>query len=172
MTAHSTLFPLNTGLTGLTAGIRYNTDITVGKSGYESRNANWQDPLLVFNASLAIKTYADIDTLRTFFHGVKGREQSFLIKDYQDYSSIRTTIGTGDASDTTFQLIKNYTHATLGTYVRNITKPVQIEGSGGVRVWVNNVELATSAFSFSSSTGIITIPSPPANGHAVEASCR
>jgi uncharacterized protein (TIGR02217 family) len=170
MTAWGALFPLNTGLKELTSGIRYQTDITVGKSGYESRNANWQDPLLVFNAALGIKTYADIDTLKTFFHGVRGREQSFLIKDYQDYSFGRITIATGDGADTTYQLIKKYTHAVLGTYSRNITKP---ESSiGNVRVWVNSVEKTNPAqFTYSSTTGIITFAVAPPNGHAIEASC-
>ena len=40
-----------------------------------------------------------------------------------------------------------------------------------MRVWVNNSELSTSQFSFSSTTGIITLSSAPANGHLVEASC-
>lgn len=169
MTAWGMTFPLEVGRWGATP--MYNTDITVGKAGYEVRNANWQDPLYKFNAAFAIKSYADINTLVSFFHAVKGREQSFLVKDYSDYEVARTTIGTGDGSDTTFQLVKVYINAVAGNYTRTITKPKAIEGVGGVRVWVNNVELSTSAFSFSSTTGIITIPSPPSVGHAVEASC-
>lgn len=169
MSAHLVQFPLT--VSGFGANVRYLTDIIVGRNGQEVRNALWEEPLMSYNAAFAVSSYADIETLRTFFHAVKGREQSFLLKDWSDYQIERNTIGTGDGSDTTFQLAKNYVQTGIGTYSRTITKPVNIEGGGGVRVWVNNVELATSAFSFSASTGVITIPSAPSNGHLVEASC-
>lgn len=169
MVAWGTLFPLEVG--NWSSARRFNTDITVGKSGHESRNANWQDPLRVFNASFNIKTYADIQLLDEIFLLVKGREQSFLIKDWSDFQIERQTIGTGNGSATTFQLKKTYTNAVIGTYDRIITKPKAIEGVGGVRVWVNDVELETSAFSFSSVTGIITLSAAPTGGHVVEASC-
>lgn len=169
MTAWGTLFPLE--VSGWGGNVRYNTDITIGKSGAEVRNANWEDPLLSFNAAFAVKTYADIATLVTFFHNCKGREQSFLVKDYSDYAITRTNIGTGDGSDVTYQLVKKYVHGVIGTYTRTITKPKALEGVGGVRVWVNNVELAAAAYSFSSTSGIITLSAAPTAGHAVEASC-
>lgn len=102
---------------------------------------------------------------------VKGREQSFLVQDMSDFQIERQNIGTGDGSDTTFQLKKSYVNAVIGTYDRTITKPKQIEGVGGVRVWVNNVELTAGQYSFSSVTGIITLSVAPTIGHAVEASC-
>jgi uncharacterized protein (TIGR02217 family) len=169
MSANLILFPLDVGQWG--SAIRYQTDITIGRNGQEVRNAVWQDPLFAYNAAFNIKTYDDIATLQEFFHLCKGREQSFLVKDYADFQIPRTQIGTGDNSDTTFQLVKKYTDGVLGTYTRTITKPKQLEGAGGVRVWVNNSELATNQFSFSESTGIITTGSAPTTGHAVEASC-
>lgn len=169
MTAWGTTFPLE--VSGFGSNIRYQTDIIVGRNGQEVRNALWQDPLYSYNAAFGVKSYADIETLQIFFHAVKGREQSFLVKDYADFEIPRTTIGTGDGADTTFQLIKTYVHGVIGTYTRTITKPKALEGVGGVRVWVNNVELDAADYSFSSSTGIITIPVAPTIGHAVEASC-
>lgn len=168
MTAWGTTYSLT--VTAMERQLRYQTDITVGRNGQEVRNALWQDPLYSYVLSHSIKTLADVANLEILFHAVKGREQSFLVLDYGDYKAPRQTIGTGDGVDTTFQLVKAYTHGVIGTYTRNITKPKALEGAGGVRVWVNNVELATSAFSFSSSTGIVTIPSAPANTHVVEAS--
>lgn len=169
MSAYGMLFPLE--VSEWVAAPRYNTSITVGNNGQEVRNANWQDPLYRYNAAFNIKTYEDIETITAFFHAVKGREQSFLVKDHADYSIERTQIGVGDGVTQNFQLIKVYVNAVAGNYTRTITKPKQTEGAGGVRVWVNNVELATSAFSFSSSTGIINIPSAPTSTHIVEASC-
>jgi uncharacterized protein (TIGR02217 family) len=169
MSANLTVFPLDVGQFG--SSIRYQTDITVGRNGQEVRNAVWQDPLFTYNAAFNIKTYDDIATLQAFFHLCKGREQSFLVKDYADYSISRTSIGTGDDSDTTFQIVKKYTEGVLGTYTRTITKPTTVEGSTGVRVWVDNSEVTGANFSVSGSTGIITLTSPPPMGKDVEMSC-
>lgn len=169
MSAWGMTFPLTVSRWG--ASTKYSTSIIVGNNGQEVRNANWQDPLRKFNAAFQVRTYEDISTLLSFFNAVKGREQSFLVKDWSDFEIDRTNIGTGDGIDTTFQLVKVYVNAVAGNYTRTITKPKAVKGVGGVRVWVNNVELATSAFSFSSVTGIITLSSAPSVGHAVEASC-
>jgi uncharacterized protein (TIGR02217 family) len=158
-------------VSGWGANIRYLTDVIVGRNGQEVRNALWQDPLYSYNAAFAVKTYADIATLQAFFHNCRGKEQSFLVKDWADFAIPRTTIGTGTGAATTFQLIKTYTTASFGTFSRTITKPIATEGKPGVRVWVNDVEVNTSNVSHSTSTGIITLTSAPANGHAVEASC-
>lgn len=168
-TAWGTTFPIT--ISSLSRRLRYQTDITVGKNAQEVRNAVWQDPLYAYNLGFNIKDYADIRTIETLFYMVRGREQSFLVLDQGDFKVERTQIGTGNGSATTFQLVKKYVHAVIGTYTRNITKPKQVEGVGGVRVWVNNVELTPAEYSFSSVTGIITIPTPPPSSQAVEASC-
>ena len=168
MAAHLYQFPL--AISEWSASPSYLTDITVGRNGQEVRNAIWQDPLYRYNAAFAVKTYADNETLIEFFHAVSGREQSFLVKDYSDFSITRQSIGTGDGADTTFQLIKTYT-TSFGSYQRTITKPIATEGVGGVRVWVNNSEVATGNGSHSTSTGFITLTAAPSNGHNVEASC-
>ena len=169
MSAYGTLYPLE--VSGLNATTRYHTSVTVGMNGQEVRNADWEDPLMAYDASFLVRTLEDARTLQTFFHGAKGAEQSFLIKDVTDFQVDRTTIGTGNGATTTFQLIKIYSQGIFPSYTRTITKPKAIEGVGGVRVWVNSSELSTSQFSFSSTTGIITLSSAPANGHLVEASC-
>ncbi len=168
MSAYGTLFPLTTS--GWTARARYNTHIIVGKNGQEVRNANWQDPLLAYNAAFAVRSYADIATLQTFFHGCKGREQSFLVKDWADYSVApwEAFAETVDGSRTTFQLIKRYVQGVLPTYIRNITKPKAIEGAGGVTIRDNSVAVATANYAFSSSTGIVTFSTPPVAGHVVD----
>ncbi len=169
MAAWGTLFPLDVNRWG--AKVRYETDVIRGRNGQEVRNAIWQDPLMGFNAAFAIKTYADIETLVTFFHAVKGREQSFLVKDWADFKVPDWTAfanSPANGTDTTFQLIKKYVHGVIGTYSRTITKPKQIEGAGGVTIRVNGSPLDPANYSFSSSTGIVTIPTPPTAGHAVE----
>lgn len=169
MTIYAVQFPLT--VSGWTKTPRYSTDIIIGRNGQEVRNALWQDPLLAFNAAFAVRSYADIATLETFFHAMKGREGAFLVKDWADFSIPRTEIGTGDGTDTTFQLVKKYTQSGVGTYTRTITRPIATEGVGGVRVWVNNSEVATANVSHSTTTGIITLATAPTASHSVEASC-
>lgn len=168
MAAALTLFPLEVGRWG--SSPRYSTDVIVGASGYEVRNANWQDPLYKYNAAFGVKTKADIEALHIFFHGVKGREGSFLVKDYQDFAVTEWTTfaETPNSSLTTFQLIKKYTHSVLGTYTRTITKPKQLEGPNGVSIRDNGVVMGVGNYSFSSSTGIVTFSSAPATGRTID----
>ena len=167
MAAFGTLFPLISK--SMRANIRYSTDITIGGNGQEVRNAQWQDPLLSYNASFAVRTYDDINTLQSFFHATRGRERSFLLKDYADFQVDWTEFAeTIDGVETEFQLIKIYENAVIGDYTRTITKPKQIEGTGGVTIRDNAVTVDPADYSFSSVTGIVTIPTPPISGHTLE----
>lgn len=172
MPALNVQFPL--AVKGWAGSPKFMTDISVGKSGNEVRNRVWQDPLWIFNASFGIRDRADVETLLNFFIAVGGKEQSFLVKDYQDFSIPAWTSmspATGTGALTVFQIVKPYTYSGLGTYNRVIKKPKQLEGVGGVRVQVNGSEIAASAFSFSETTGIVTIPAAPTSGHTVKISC-
>ncbi len=171
MTAYGTLINTTFEISGLGATIRYKTDITGGGAGQESRNRLWQDPLMAYDAQFLTKTLDDARAMQTFFHCAGGAELSFLIKDVTDFKIARQTIGTGDGITTNFQLIKSYAQGVMPTYTRTITKPKALEGVGGVRVWVDNAEIAAANFSFSSTTGIITLAVAPANTKVVEASC-
>lgn len=168
MAANAVLFPLE--VSGWGAAPRYLTDITVGRNGQEVRNAVWQDPLYSYNAAFAVKRYADIATLVNFFHNCKGREQSFLVKDYADFEIARQSIGTGDGADATWQIYKTYTQSGIGSYQRTITKPK----ANSLSVWVNNVlQTPTTHYTYSTSTGVITFTGGniPANGHSIEVAC-
>lgn len=167
MVAWGSLFPLE--VSSWSANIIYKTDITVGANGNEVRNALWQDPMKSFNAGFLVKSYSDIETLATFFHVVKGREQVFLIKDPSDYKTDWTVFAeTIDGAVTQFQLIKKYTHGVIGTHTRTITKPKAILGAGGVSIRDNGVAVPTNQYSFSSVTGIVTFSVPPPAGHTID----
>ena len=154
-TAWGTLFPLSVTTWG--ANVRYSTDIIVGRNGQEVRNALWQDPLLSFNAAFSAREYADIATLVSFFHAMKGREQSFLVKDNADFQVETFTpfLETVDGVRTTFQLIKQYVNPVVGTYTRTITKPKQIEGAGGVTVAVTVPDTACVALACAAGIGSV-----------------
>lgn len=169
MSIFATPFPIS--LSKLQKQITYSTDITVGKSGHEVRNANWQDPLYEYNAASGIKSRADVATLAAFFQTVRGRETAFLLQDLDDYQiphsgSTPQSIGTGNGVTTTFQIYKRYTNALGNAYDRIITKPSAT--TSHLAVYVNGVlKTHTTHYTYSTSTGIITFVTAPPNTHVV-----
>mgnify|MGYP001574909033 CR=1 FL=1 len=149
---HQKLLPLD--MKSLTAALGFRTVVTMGKSGRENRNANWQAPRRMYNASVCVKTYADILTLNTFFQSVKGRLTGFLIKDYLDYSvdTWTTFTGTRTGSSEQLQLFKLYEDANLNQYSRTIYFPL----GSSVSLQENGVDVSSSNFSVSETTGIVT----------------
>jgi uncharacterized protein (TIGR02217 family) len=69
----------------------------------------------------------------------------------------------GDGTTAAFQLIKRYASGAQ-TWVRSITKPV----AGSVRVALGGTEQA-SGWSVSTTTGLVTVATPPPSGVAVTA---
>lgn len=132
--------------------VMYSTDIFVGRNGQEVRNALWQDPLLKFNAAFAVRSYADINTLATFFHAMKGREQSFLVKDWSDFKVDSWTAPNASGTVTTVQLIKRYTQPTINTtYIRTIKYPAANS------VTIRNSGSPFTPSSVNLSTGVVTL---------------
>ena len=169
MSVDAKLFPLS--LASLNKSIMFQTDITVGKGGHESRNAIWQDPLLMFNASSGIKDRDDVATLEAFFYSVRGRETGFLLKDLNDYQipqsgTTAQSIGTGNGVTTTFQIVKLYTDALSQVHTRTITR-ISTTNSH-LKVYVNGaLQTYTTHYTSNKTTGVITFVTAPPNGHAV-----
>lgn len=150
--------------------VAYSTDVIVGRNGQEVRNAMWQDPLMKFNAAFTVRSYADINTLATFFHAMKGREQSFLVKDWSDFQIsawTQSTTATG-VGVTDFQLVKRY-NQTIGAgsseYIRTIKYPktgtVTARKGDGTPLTVSSVN---------TSTGVVTLSAAVTSG-TVEFKC-
>jgi uncharacterized protein (TIGR02217 family) len=155
----SSVFP---SLDGLEWGVK-KTPQFFGKvmrsvSGVEVRASFSSDPLYNFSIPFEFlrqyASYTDLATLMGFFMARKGSWDSFLYSDPSDYSVTDQSIGTGDNSDTTFQLVR-----TLGGNTENVCNVhaltnIKVDGS------------VTSAYT-ASATGLITFTSPPANGKTI-----
>ncbi len=159
MSVNRVLFPLT--VSEWSKSVAYQTDVITGRNGQEVRNAIWQDPLHKFNATFSIRTYADIQTLTTFFHAMRGREQAFLVKDWADYSisSWTAPIETG-AARTTFQLVKRYPQSFISgssEYIRTIKYPrtttpsVTVQKSGAAYSGTVSVNATTGVITLSTS---------------------
>lgn len=156
---------------GCKGGPRFNTTVVVVKSGAEQRNVNWTYPRCEYDVAYGIKTLAQLETVIKWFYTAQGKGYPFRFKDFSDYKScdeadtISNTdcnLGTGDASETDFQLRKSYTIGSITEY-RNIIKPIE-----------NTVVCALdgtpeAGFSVDPGSGIVTFNSAPGNGVVVTA---
>ena len=158
---------------GATGGPQFMTDVVTIQGGYERRNQNWAHARRVFDAKTGVRSAQDGGVLLGFFQARAGKARGFRLKDWSDYTSavdgkkaptaFDQVIGSGDAMQTAFQLIKTYgdTHA---SYVRDIRKPVE----DTIKISVDNVEYETE-WSADLQTGMITFSSPPATGAVIKA---
>lgn len=149
---------------GSGGGPEYATDIVASVGGYEQRNVNWEQARARYNVAHGVKTKAQLDALIAFFRARKGRAHGFRFKDWTDYQATNETLGTGNGTQTQFQLVKRYVSGSA-TDIRTIVKPV----AGTVQVYKNAV-LQTSGVSVDAATGVVTFTAAPAAGHVITAS--
>lgn len=147
-------------------GASYSTDIIETHSGYEQRNVNWSQSRGRWTIDYLNKNSTNMNALLSFFNAVKGKAIGFRFKDYADFEGTNEPIGTGDNSETEFQLRKSYTKGSSTIY-RNITKPV----ASSETIKVNNVTQTSGVdYTLDTTTGIITFTSAPGSGLAITAS--
>ena len=122
----------------------FSTNIVTSASGFESRNANWAQARLRFDAGPGVRGDGELETLLSFFRARRGPAVGFRFRDPYDNSSSGMTgeptandqaIGTGNGAIVRFALAKDYGNGER----RRITRPV----AGSVRVAIAGDELAT-----------------------------
>lgn len=157
---------------GSIGGPRWSTNRIVYGSGVMDRQANWSQPLHRYNISQTVQAADLLDEVHSFFMALQAGYGGFRLKDPFDYKSCRfdqtpaatdQIIGTGDGSDTTFQLIKSYAKGS-SSIGRTIKKPV----SGTVLLALDGVEQA-SGWSVDTTTGLVTFNTAPGAGVTVTA---
>ncbi|MFV2093149.1 MAG: TIGR02217 family protein, partial [Hyphomicrobiales bacterium] len=159
---------------GATGGPERRTTIVTLASGFEERNAIWADSRRRYDAGYGVKSLNDLHGVIEFFEARLGRLHGFRWKDRADFrsgppqaavSAQDCALGTGDATTTTFQLVKTYSSGSQ-VYARTIKKPV----AGTVMVALDGVaQSETTDFSVDITTGIITFVTAPGSGVAVTA---
>lgn len=160
---HDVQFPVHISY-GSSGGPKFSTTVLELASGYEKRNINWSEAKAEYNVAHGIKDQDEMQEIRAFFHARAGRAYSFRFKDWADYQTGPQIIGTGDGSETAFQIIKDYTSGAF-TYQRRITKPIN---GTLVGVTVNTVAQTEGVdFTVDYATGIITLNSAPGAGLAI-----
>ena len=159
---HEVRFPDNIAY-GATGGPEFATTVVATGSGHEKRNVNWSGARGRWDVASGLKKQAQIDELIAFFRARRGKAYGFRFKDWTDYQALAQTLGTGDGSTRTFQLVKRY--ASGGEVVtRTIAKPV----AGTAKLYRDGVQ-AASGWSVNTATGLITFTTAPAIGVIVTA---
>ena len=157
----------------------FNVDIAAVQSGRELRIANRGIALHRFNVN-NVKTVTAFEEILGYFFALGGPEHGFRFKDWRDFQSVGVdsvvgyqdqTIGTGDGSTATAQLVKVYgpTGASPAlAYTRDINKPV----AGTIRVGVAGVEKTLGVhFTVDTTDGVVTFTTGnvPTTGQAITA---
>lgn len=160
---------------GAAGGPGHSTEVTQLLSGYEQRVARWADSRRRYSVGYRLRGPQDLADLQAFVLARQGALHGFRFKDWADYSSDATgmgtpaaddqEIGTGDALETVFQLVKVYTSGGE-SITRTITKPVD----GTVLVAVDGVTKTEGVdYTVNYTTGQVTFGTAPPGGDAVTA---
>jgi len=155
---------------GAQGGPEFSTVIQEAVSGQEQRVRVWAKCRARYDIAYSILNSEDpvgsYKAVLALFYAHNGRFRPFRFKDWGDYQADNTNFGTGDGSDTTFQLSKLYdpSQVLLGvpgslTYRREIYLPATTPV-----IKVNGV--VTAALTINS-TGLVTFTSAPTTGHAL-----
>jgi uncharacterized protein (TIGR02217 family) len=165
MSFHDVRFPVDISFKS-NGGPEFSTSVAQLGSGYEQRNINWSKSRNRYNVSWGVKTNEQLQALISFFYARQGKAYGFRYKDWSDFISARTLIGTGDAGgETEYQIFKQY-NSGAENYIRNLNKPIEAT----VQAWIN--EISTTAFTVDDETGLITFNSAPPENEWVEVACE
>jgi len=169
---HETRFPTDISR-GSASVLGRRTDIITLRSGFEERNSVWADSRREYDAGMGLRNINDLYEVIEFWEARLGSLYGFRWKDWADWRSgapnrdiTRTdqAIGTGNGSQTKFQLVKAYTSGPT-TYTRNVTKPVE----DSTIIDVNGVLVDPADYSIDTTTGIVTFDTAPTSGHVISA---
>ena len=151
---------------GATGGPEYLTDIVILQSGFEQRNQSWDSARARYAVSPGIKNRTQAAEVISFFRARKGRAYGFRFKDWSDYRVTGQLIGTGNGTQTAFQLTKTYTSGG-----ENETRPLKKPVSGTVKIYKDSV-LQSSGISIDHNTGLVTLTAAPVTGVLITADCE
>jgi len=98
--------------------------------------------------------FDELRTLAGFFLQQRGALGTFLFDDPTDDSVTAQYFGTGDGSNTTFQLYR-----TFGGFFEPIVAPHNVSA-----VYFNGILQSSSNYSINAATGIVTFTAPPPSG--------
>lgn len=146
--------------------IAWQTEIVATRNQREYRNSPFAAPRYSWDLSMNAKRGPERAEFDDWFLSMRGQERSFALRDPADHVMARQQIGTGDGSETEFQIVKTHTRGSA-SFARDIVLPVLAT----VSVWVNGV-LQSAGVTVGRTTGIVTFGTAPAGSAVIEAACE
>ena len=166
------VFPTLPGLTwSVTKAPIFQTRIQRAVSGRELRALDYPNPLWQFTLAFAFLRdnaaagYDELRTLLGFFMLCQGAYGTFLFDDPTDDQVTGQAIGTGNASQTAFQLVR-----TIGSSLPGggFSEPI-VAPNAVSAVYFNGVVQSPSSYSVDANTGLVTFTTAPGSGAAITA---
>ena len=172
---------------GAVGGPGYSTSVNAGFSGFEQRNQNWSQSRGTWTVGFENKYQADYQQLLGLFHAMKGMGNGFRLFDPTDNSGTSQFIGTGNGSQTIFQLQKTYpfpltanqvirpiqkliTSLVKDYYGNALTDTVKVYDNGSLRTHnAGYVGGGSPQYTLDETTGLITFATAPAADHVITA---
>lgn len=158
MAFHNVLFNPDISY-GAIGGPAYNTTVLIFDNGYEQRNINWDIPLQTWEIGHIINNVAKLKYLLLFFRNRKGRGNTWLFKDWSDYTVDNASVaGYNEGTllslgGSTYQLQKTY-EDTAAAEIRDILFVVP----STFILWNNTTQLVESVdFTLNYNTGVVTM---------------
>ena len=145
----------------------WKTDIVEYENKNNQRNQVWSAPRRHWFINLAFMKKKARDRVIEFFNRAKGRGNSFLYKDEDDYSSVCDLAG--DGATKIFQLEKVYYPISSDFSEIGWAEDKEDIKSGTVTVTINGTP-QPSGWTVNYTTGLITFTNAPANGATVQIS--
>ena len=164
MNFHEIRFPAAISF-GSSGGIERRTEIVTLVNGFEERNSPWSQSRRRYDAGIGVRSLDDLSEILRFFEARHGQLYGFRWKDWLDFKSCLPSetpqavdqVLTASADPLVYQLTRTYSDG-AGTYLREITKPVQ----GTVQVARDGVQLTEGTdFTVDPETGMVTLASAP-----------
>jgi uncharacterized protein (TIGR02217 family) len=103
--------------------------------------------------------YDELRTIAGFFLAQQGTFQPFLFDDPTDNTVAAQLIGTGDSTNTVFQLVRN-----MGGFAEPMTAPNSVAA-----IYFNGVRQDPAGYTVDGDTGQVTFTAPPPSGQIVTA---
>lgn len=146
---------------GFVCAPEFNTNIQPVANGRESRNADWDICRHSFTVPYKNIPVAMYLRIKKVFLICRGRNHTFLQRDWGDFEAVDEQFGVGDGARVAFQLSKLSSDGG-GTYLRMITKP---DISDGAVVIKNNGSVV--AATVSTTDGSVVFAVAPVAGHVL-----
>lgn len=150
---------------GFSPAFDHANDVMTLGNGHRVSNKRRTAPQRVYTCSYDHLGTSDYQEIAAFVLAQEGSNKPFLLKDWADFSITDGSIGTGDGSETEFQIVKTYSNS-----ANSHSRTIKYIKSGTLVVKVNDVEVDSE--DYTEEDGLITFDTAPTNGHAVTVSCE